>query len=39
MWNSCKGLFLLVLCFVFFGGRWSCPALAAVNVPSQTFDL
>ena len=39
MWNSCKGLFLLVLSFVFFGGRWSCPALAAVSVPSQTFDL
>ncbi|MFC2695695.1 MAG: BspA family leucine-rich repeat surface protein, partial [Candidatus Absconditicoccaceae bacterium] len=39
MGNSCKGLFLLVLSFVFFGGRWSCPALAAVSVPSQTFDL
>ena len=39
MWNYWKGLFLLVLSFVFFGGRWRCPALAAVSVPSQTFDL
>ena len=29
----------MVLSFVFFGGRWSCPALAAVSVSSQTFDL